>query len=256
MTHLKRRTFLASLAAGAAMPAFAATADSDLSLAEIIARHTQARGGASALDALQSQAVDLEIVEKGQVINAHYRCNKQPTYRIDIFDHGKHVFCEGLDGKGPWIWPGDQPAPRQGVPDGKKSGLTGIQFNLYGLHAFPSLGHKLSSDGREMLGGVNFYVVRVDLKDAYSTFLYIDPQTWMIARRRDFRANHPDMNPVKQHLETQFADFRPISGVMSSFLQHQVDLGSGKINQVILVDRMTYNPKLDAKIFDRSYKAA
>ena len=47
-----------------------------------------------------------------------------------------------------------------------------------------------------------------------------------------------------------------MNGVMSAFLQHQVDLDSGKINQVIVVDRMAYNPKLDAKMFDRSYKAA
>ncbi len=256
MMQFKRRSFLAGLAASIATPSFAATVDSDLPLAEIIARHTKARGGAAALDALQSQAVDLEIVEKGQVVNAHYRCNKSPAYRIDIFDHGKHVFCEGLDAKGPWIWPGDQPAARQGVPEGKISGLTGIQFNLYGLHAFPSLGHKLSADGREMLSGVNYYVVRVDLKGGYPTFLYLDPETWMIARRRDFRPNHPDMNPTKQHLETQFTDFRPVNEVMSAFLQHQVDLDSGKINQVIVVDRMAYNPKLDAKMFDRSYKAA
>jgi hypothetical protein len=64
------------------------------------------------------------------------------------------------------------------------------------------------------------------------------------------------MNPTKQHLETQFTDFRPVNGVMSAFLQHQVDLDSGKINQVIVVDRMAYNPKLNAKMFDRSYKAA
>jgi len=249
-----RRAFLASVAASAAFPAFAA--NGDLPLAEIIARHTKARGGAAALDSLQSQAVDLEIVEKGSVVNAQYRCNKSPAYRIDIFDHGKHVFCEGLDRNGPWIWPGDQPKAHQGVPEGKISGLTGIQFNLYGLHAFPGLGHKLSLDGRESLGGVNYYVVRVDLKGGYPTFLYIDPETWMIARRRDFRSNHPDMNPTKLHLEIQFTDFRAVDGVMSAFLQHQVDLDSGKINQVIVVDRMAYNPKLDAKIFDRSYKAA
>lgn len=254
MTHLKRRTFLTALAASAAMPAFAA--GSDLPLAEIIARHTQARGGAETLDAVQTLAVDLEIVEKGQVVNAQYRCNKSPAYRIDIFDKGKHVFCEGLDAKGPWIWPGDQPAARQGVPEGKISGLTGIQFNLYGIHAFPRLGHKLSADGREKISGVNYYVVRVDLRGGYPTFLYLDPESWMIARRRDFRANHPDMNPAKQHLETQFTDFRPVSGVMSSFLQHQVDLESGKINQVIITDDTTYNPKLNVKIFSRSYKAA
>ena len=255
MTGLGRRAFLsAGLSAGMMVPSLAAP-EGSTPLSEIIARHTKARGGAAALDAIHAQEADLEIVEKGKVNQARYRCDKQPAFRIDLYDKERHVFCEGLDAKGPWIWPGDQPAPRQGVPDAKRAGLTGIQFNLYGLHAFPALGHKLSLDGRETLGGVDYHVMRVDLKDADPTFLYIDPENWMIARRRDFRPNHPDLNPVKQHLETQFTDFRPVDGVMAPFLQHQVDLDSGQINQVIVVDRMAFNPKLDEAIFDRAYKA-
>ena len=249
-----RRTVLTGIAASLATPAFAA--DTSLSLVEIMDRHTKARGGAAALDALNSQEVELQIVEKGNVIKAHYRCNKAPFFRIDIYDKGKHVFCEGLDAKGPWIWPGDQSAARQGVPDAKRTGIEGILFNVYGLHAFPKMGNQIALDGRELLGGVNYYVLRVSLKDSYQTFLYIDPQSWMIARRRDFRANHPDINPVKVPLETQYSDFRSVSGVMSAFLQHQVELTSGHITQVTIIDRLAYNPKLDAKIFDRSYKAA
>jgi hypothetical protein len=252
MTH--RRSVLAGIVASLATPVFAA-GDADLPLAEIIARHTKARGGAAALDAINSQEVALQIVEKGQVVNAHYRCIKQPAFRIDIYDKGKHVFCEGLDAKGPWIWPGDQPAARQGVPDAKRTGIEGVLFNLYGLHAFPALGNKIVLDGRETIGGVNYYVLRVSLKDSYQTFLYIDPENWMIARRRDFRANHPDIYPVKEPLETQYSDFRPVDGVMAPALQYQVALNSGRISQVTIVDRMAYNPKLDAKIFDRSYKA-
>ena len=255
MTRLKRRAFLTGLAAGMVTPSLAATPSGDLSLPEIIARHTKARGGAAALDVVQSEAVDLEIVEKGQVISAQYRCNKSPAFRIDIFDHGKHLFCEGLDRDGPWIWPGDAPKARQGVPDARRTGIEGVEFNLYGLHAFPALGNRLALDGREALGGVNYYVLRVDLKDSYQTFLYLDPETWMIARRRDFRASHPDVNPVKQKLETQYSDFRAVDGVVTAFLQHQVELDSGRITQVTIVDRLSYNPKLDAKIFNRSYKA-
>jgi len=231
-----------------------AHAASDLSLAEIIDRHTKARGGAARLDAIDSQAVDLQIVEKAKVVAAKYRCNKAPAFRIDIYDGGSHVFCEGLDANGPWIWPGDAPAARAGVPDAKRTGIEGIEFNIYGLHAFPKLGNSLALDGRETIGGVNYYVLRVALKDSYQTFLYIDPQNWMIARRRDFRANHPDLNPTKLRLETQYSDFRETGGIVSSWLQHQVDLADGRITQVTIVDKLAYNPKLDAKFFDRATK--
>lgn len=225
MIPLGRRAVLTGLVSCAAAPCFAA--DTDLPLSEIIARYTAARGGAAALDRIRSQAVDLEIIEKGQVVNARYRCNKAPAFRIDIFDHGKHVFCEGLDRNGPWIWPGDAPKARQGAPDARRTGIEGIEFNLYGLHAFPGLGNQLALDGREAIGGVHYYVLKVSLKDSYQTFLYLDPETWMIARRRDFRANHPDINPVKQKLETQYSDFRSVDGVVTPFLQHQSGTGRG-----------------------------
>jgi hypothetical protein len=249
-----RRGFLGFAGAGLAMPAFAASQSANLSLTEIVTRHTAALGGAAALNAVRAKAVDLQIVEKGEVVLAHYRCSKEPGFRIDIYDKGKHVFCEGLDARGPWIWPGGAPAARQRVADAKRTGIEGIEFNLYGLNAFPGLGNKLALDGRETIEGVNYHVLRVDLKDSYQTFLYLDPNNWMIARRRDFRANHPDLNPAKQRLETQYSDFRRVGGIANAFLQHQVDLSNGKITQVQIVDRMEYNPTPEG-VLDRTHKA-
>jgi hypothetical protein len=255
MPSLNRRQF-GHLAAGlwpVLMLPGCSNETADLTLDEVIDRHTKARGGKARLDAVKAQAVDMRIIEKGQVIEARYRCDKSPAYRIDIYDKGRHVFCEGLDRQGTWIWPGDQPGPRQGVEDGKRSGLEGIQFNLYGLHAFPSLGNRLSLDGRERIAGVNFYVVRVDLKYGDPTFLYIDPETWMIARRREVRAFHPDMDDTKRHLETQYSDFREVGGIQNAFLQHQVDLAGGAITQVIVIEKMTYDPALRPDEFNREF---
>jgi hypothetical protein len=75
-----------------------------------------------------------------------------------------------------------------------------------------------------------------------------------VTRRRDFRAAHPDVNPTKQRLEKQYSDFREVDGMATAFLEHQVELDTGSITQVTIVDQMTYNQKLDPKIFDRSYK--
>src|SRR5580693_3262684 len=142
---MSRRGVLGMLGASVALPARAA----DPPLAEILARHSQAVGSEAAQARVRTKAVALQILEKGSVVEAHYRADKSPSFRIDIYDKGKHVFCEGLDAKGPWIWPGDAPAARQGVPEAKMSGLTGIQFNLYGLKQFPALGNQITLDGRE-----------------------------------------------------------------------------------------------------------
>ena len=239
---------------GAAAVTPARTEEAALPLQEILARQSQAVGSEAALGRVRAKAVTLQIIEKGSVVEARYHADKSPAFRIDIYDKGKHVFCEGLDSRGPWIWPGEAPTARQGVPDARASGLTGIQFNLYGLKQFPSLGHRIFSDGREDIEGVNYHVLRVSLKDAYDTYLYLDPATFLIARRRDFRPNHPDLNPTKERLETQFSDYRRVGGIMNAFLQHQVELATGKINQVQVVDRMEYDP--EGAVKDRTYKEA
>ena len=243
---LHRRSF-AALGLGLLPLAFGAgraAAAREFSLRQVIDRHVAARGGAARLDAVRALAVDMQIIEKGEVIEARYRCDKSPAYRIDIYAKGKHVFCEGLDANGTWIWPGDQPAARPGVDDGKRAGLEGIQFNLYGLHAFPGLGNRLTLDGRERIAGVDYYVVRVDLAYGDPAFLYIDPQTWMIARRREVRAYHPDMDATKRHLESQYTDFRETGGIQDAFLQHQVDLSTGAITQVVALKRIAHDPAL------------
>ena len=254
---ISRRLLLGMLGAAGAAPSLSKkgrAAEAALPLNEILARHSEAVGSEAALSRVRSKAVDLQIIEKGSVVEARYRADKSPAFRIDIYDKGKHVFCEGLDAKGPWIWPGDVAEARQGVPEARMSGLTGIQFNLYGLKQFPALGNAIFADGREEIESVNYHVLRVTLKDAYDTYLYLDPATFLIARRRDFRPNHPDLNPAKEKLETQFSDYRRVGGIMNAFLQHQVELASGKINQVQVVEKMEYDPPGSVK--DRTVREA
>ncbi len=258
---LERRRAILQLSLGAVVlgavrskDASARTNTDHLSLEEVLSRHTAARGGAAALDAIDSETVDLELTEKGSTVQAKYRATKDPFFRIDIYDKGKHVFCEGMDADGPWIWPGDKPQPQQSVPDARKTALQGITFNLYGLHAFPKLGDRLALSGRERIEGVDFYVIEASLQDSYQTFLYVDPQTWMILRRRDFRSFHPDLDTTKKYIETQYTDFRTTSGVRSAYLQHTVDLKSGDITSVAVTKKLVYNPGDPKAVFARTYK--
>jgi hypothetical protein len=248
---MRRRTFVTGMLA-ALLPSVARAAN--LSLDEIIARHTKARGGRAALDAISAEFVDQDITENGSTVNAHYLCAKQPAFRIDIYAKGKHTFCEGLDAKGPWIWPQAQPAARDGVADGAKSAIQGIQFNLYGLHAFPGMGNRLSLEGRQTISGTGYYVIGVNMQGSYQTYLYLDPKTFLVMRRRDDRAPHPDLNATRKYLETQYFDFRPVSGVMAAFTQHQVDLASGAVTQTISCRNIAYNPPVPPGQLDRHYR--
>jgi hypothetical protein len=248
---MQRRTFVTGMLA-ASLPGAARAAD--LSLDEIIARHTKARGGRAALDAISAEYVDQDITENGSTVNALYLCDKRPAFRIDIYAKGKHTFCEGLDAKGPWIWPQAQPAARDGVADGAKSAIQGIQFNLYGLHAFPGLDNRLSLEGRQTIAGTDYYVIGVNMQGSYQTYLYLAPKTFLVMRRRDDRAPHPDLNATRKYLETRYFDYRPVSGVMAAFTQHQVDLASGAVIQTISCRNIAYNPPVPPGRLDRHYR--
>ena len=229
--------------------------DASPSLARVIRRHTDARGGAKKLDAVHAMSSDVTITEKGSALQGHYSCNDSPAWQIDVYADGKHVFCEGLDQKGPWLWPVGDSAAHDAVADARKTGIQGIEFNLYGLHRFPSRGHVLSLDGRELLDGVDYYVVRVVMKDSYETYLYINPTSWMIDRRRDFRAFHPDIDPKKAYAEKRYGDFRKVDGIVSAFSEKQVNWKTGEEVNSTVVRGMAYNPQFRSGELTRSYRA-
>jgi hypothetical protein len=231
-------------------PAFGQTKAAELD--DVIHRHTLARGGAQALDAVHYQHADIDIVENGSAVRGLYQCAAEPAFRIDIYDKAKHVFCEGLDSQGPWLWPGDADRPRDGVPDARKTGLQGIEFNLYGLHRFAERGHRLSLDGRQTLDGVEHYVIRIEMQDSYETFLFIDPATWLVARRRDFRSFHPDVDPTRKQVENRYFDYRPVAGVLTSFAQDQYNLATGARVQTTRARDIVYRPSYDPAVFART----
>lgn len=224
-------------------------------LAQVIARHTRARGGRKALDRVHAKLVALTISENGQSYDARYQCVADPAWRIDIYANGKHVFCEGLDAQGPWLWPGNTPAPRDAVPDARRTGIQGIEFHLYGLHRFPARGHALSLEEPQAIDGVTYQVVKVTMRDAYETYLFINPETWLIDRRRDERAPHPDVDPTRKFIEKRYADYRPVSGVMTAFEETQIDLVTGATINIARVQGMAYNHAHPAGTFDRGYAA-
>ena len=259
MQILSRRraigVFAAAAASARASQASIFGASSNLPLSEIVGRHTNARGGAARLDAVHALSTDVEITEKSSTLQAHYSCNESPAWRIDVYSEGRHVFCEGLDKSGPWLWPSGDGSAHDAVADAWKTGIQGIEFNLYGLHRFQARGHILSLEGRELLDGVDYDVIKVVMKDSYETYLYINPSTWMIDRRRDFRAFHPDIDPKKAYAEKRYGSFRKVQGIVSPFSEKQVNWKTGEVVNSTIVKSIAYNPQFQPDELMRSYRA-
>lgn len=228
-----------------------------LSLDDIIARHVQARGGAAALDRVRTCAIDLEITEGGSTILGHYFASVERLARIDIVVDGQRVYSEGLDEDGVWLWPGDEPAPRASVAEGAANALLhGVEGNVVGLHRFRARGSRLVLSPAETFDDVAYRVIECTYPTGHVTYFYIDPTSWMIARKRDQRAYHPDVSTTQQHVESRFSDFQTVDGVVAPHLNQDYNIDSGALLSTARVLARRLNPDLPEDLFSRSYRPA
>ena len=236
-----------------------ACAPQEASLADVIADHTRARGGAEALDGIKSAAIDVEITENGQTFAIKYYAiaDPQPLARVDVIIDGARVYSEGVDTEGVWLWPGDEPQARASVAEGSANALVhGVESNLVGLHRFAERGHALALAPREAIDGVEYYVVETTYSTGHKTYFYIDPTSWMITRKRDERAYHPDVDQTKQRVESRYSDFQESDGVVHSNRNEDIDLNTGQVLSTNRVLKRTMNPALPEGLFDRGYSPA
>ncbi len=225
--------------------------DPPATLEEVVERNTEAAGGRAALEAVHSIQVDLHIVDPGFAVDGVYRAIRPGQMRIDVMSDGKHVFTEALNSSRAWQWKG------KGAPVGASSTAAaalqhGVELpgKLFGLHEARPRGHQLDLVGRETVDGIDYNVLRLTFSDGYTTFLYVDPGTWLITRRRDRRPLHPDVDPTPTTIESRYSDFRRIAGVQFSFANTDVDLATGKVLETTTVKSILVNPAVAEVIFE------
>jgi hypothetical protein len=110
---------------------------------------------------------------------------------------------------------------------------------------------RIELDGREKIDGINYYVLRLTLNDGYSTTLYVDPNNWLITRRRDVRPLHVDLDPTPTTVEQRNSDFRTVAGVQFAFASSEIDLQSGKVLEIAVIRGVKINPALAPSIFEK-----
>jgi hypothetical protein len=218
---------------------------------EVIARHTQAMGGEKAIEAVHTIAVDLHIADPGFTVDGSYRAARPGKMRIDVTVEGKHVFTEAFDGQRGWQWKGEGSTTEEESPSATAALRHGVELpgHLYGLHELRQRGHRIDLSGREKIDGIDYYALRIALNDGYQTTLYVDPNSWLITRRRDVRPLHVDIDPTPTTIEQRMSDFRQVAGVWFSFANTETDLQSGKLLETTTIRTVTINPKVDEKVF-------
>ena len=172
--------------------------------------------------------------------------------RIDVQAGGKHVFTEAFDGRNGWQW-SEKGNTQAASPKAAAALGHGVELpgKIFGLHEVQQRGHKIELVGREQVEGVDYHVLRLTLNDGYTTTLYVDPQSWLITRRRDVRPLHVDVDPTPTTIEQRSGDFREVSGVLFAFESSEIDLKTGKELERSKIKSIKVNPTIDPLIFER-----
>ena len=243
---------LCAIVAAAGLLSAASNGSDSITLEEIIRRNTEAMGGREAIERMRTVEISLHVSSPNFEVDGVYRATRPGRMRIDITAGGKHVFTETFDGEKAWQWQEGKEQKEAGpVPTAALRHGLELPGNLFGLHEMESRGHGVELHGREQIEGTNYYVLRVTLADGYQTSLYVDPQTWRITRRRDFRALHPDIDPTPATIEVRKSDWRQTDGVWFPFAREDVDVKTGKVLETTTVKSIKVNPALDPSIITK-----
>lgn len=219
---------------------------------EIIERNTDAMGGREAIGAVQSIRIDLHIKDPSFEVDGTYYAARPGRMRIDVIAEGKYVFTEAFDGQNGWQWEGkgQQKPATQKAAAALRHGIE-LPGKLFGLHELKARGHSIELSGREQIDGINYHVLRLVLNDGYTVSLYVDPNSWLVTRRRDVRPLHVDVDPTPTTIEQISSDFRDIHGVKFPFATTETDLTSGKLLESTVIKRVMINPTLGPTFFER-----
>jgi hypothetical protein len=233
-------------------------------LDNVIERNTKAMGGRATIEAVQSIKFDLHIVDPGFAVDAGYYAarpgsprdeavspRRPARMRIDINAGGKHVYTEAFNGSRGWQWKGKgDPVDESETATGALRHGVELPGKLFGLHELRQRGNKLELVGRETVGTINYYVLRLTFADGVNTTLYLDPDTWLITRRRDVRPLHPDIDTAPTMIETTMTDFRKVGNLRFSFASTDTDLKTGKVLEQATTRDITLNPPIPPGLFE------
>ena len=230
-----------------------AQAESSVTVDELIRNHVKAMGGEEAIEKVKSIQYKLQITEPTFTVDGVYSADRDMHMRINIYKDGKVVYVEAFDGKKGWEAESENGPRNDSTPEGNAGLWHGIVMpnKLFGLHEMESVGNKVSLEGREILDGINYYVIKLTMKDGFAIHYYINPDNWRIERSRDVTALHPDVDASKKSFETRYSDYRMQDGVLRSFRSEKYDLNSGEKVQTTVVQSITTNPELDPKMFEK-----
>lgn len=227
------------------------TSASSMDMADLLKRHTEARGGMAAIEAIRSLQVTLQIEEPTFSVRGEYVATRTGNMRIDIYAGEKRVFTEALGPDGGWQWHQGTATAEDLSEEGKQALRRGLIENIFGLHELADLGYELRSLGQVEMDDCAFWLVELEAPDGYVKSLYLGAETYLVEREIEQGALHPDLDSTKTRRMTMHDDFATTDGVVFPRTSRTVDLETGAAVQSTSIKRIRMNEPIRESLFGR-----
>ena len=175
---------------------------------------------------MRSLQTEFHLVEPTFEVDGIYIAERSGQMRVDIFSNNVRVFSEGLNNSEGWQLPQDAKVSTPTSSVGTRALLHGIENHLFGLHELSLRGHHLELMDKEIIGDIDYLVIRITYSDNHSISRYVNPANWLIELSRENRALHPDIDPTETVIETQYSDFRKVNNLLKPFYEKTINCQS------------------------------
>lgn len=247
------KTLLAILLAASALlpPMMNAQTLKQFTLDELVAKNTEAKGGAAALQALQSlRLTGKMLVNDGQLEFGYIQTRKRPgEVRTEYALQGMTA-VNAYDGKEGW-----KISPFQGRKDPEKMTSDDTkslveESEIDGpLIDWKAKGSTIEYLDTEDVDGTLAHKLKVARKNGDVTFVYLDPEHFLEIRTLTQRVEQG----AQVEVETDWGDYEKIGGVFIPFSIESGPKGSSS-KQKIVIEKAEPNVAVDDAIF--SFPAA
>ncbi len=212
-------------------PQIQAQTPKQFSLDELVAKNTEAKGGASALQALQSLRLTGKLlVNGGQLELGYAQTRKRPGVRTEVTLQGMTAVT-AYDGSEGW-----KISPFQGRKDPEKMTADDTkslveEAEIDGpLIDWKAKGSTVEYLGTEDIEGTMAHKLKVARRNGDITYVYLDPDAFLEIRTVTQRTEQG----AQVEVETDMGDYEKIGGVFIPFSLESGPKGSSNKGKIII----------------------
>jgi hypothetical protein len=242
--HLRFVIFL--IVAAISTPAILAQGTNQPTVDELVAKNIEAKGGATALNSLQTlRSTGKMLVQQGQIEFGYLQTKKRPDeVRSEASLQGM-TQIQAYDGKEGW-----KVSPFFGRKDPERMSADDVKALVEDteidgpLADWKTKGSTVEYLGTEDVDGTPAHKLKVVRKNGDVSFVYLDPDHFLEIRIVTQRVRHG----AHEEVETDLGDYEKAGGV---FVPTSIDVGrkGAADKQMVVVDKVEANVPVDDTIF-------